>query len=40
VRASGPAFRDARLWQGVYLDLFVKAEAEMVPDATMISMRR
>ncbi|HNP74496.1 MAG TPA: nucleotidyltransferase domain-containing protein, partial [Kouleothrix sp.] len=37
VRPAGETLRDARLWNGVYLDLFVYPEAAIArPDASML----
>jgi len=39
VRPKGEAERDARLWQGVYLDIFVFPEAKLqAPDESLIYM--
>src|SRR5262249_35016839 len=40
VRESGEIFRDARLWHGVFLDVFVYPEDKILsPDESMIHMR-
>lgn len=40
VRESGPEIRDARLWQGVYLDIFVSPESALLePHPGMLDMR-
>ena len=40
IRASGEAIRDARLWHGAYLDLFIYPESKITAaDETMIHMR-
>jgi predicted nucleotidyltransferase len=40
IRASGDAIRDARFWNGAYLDLFIYPESKTAaPDEAMIHMR-
>jgi predicted nucleotidyltransferase len=40
IRETGPGFRDARLWQGVYLDLFIAPESDLAqPDESLLKLR-
>ncbi len=40
IRDAGPSLRDARLWQGVYLDIFVHSKSVIdQPPAEMLEMR-
>lgn len=40
VKESGDSVRDARLWNGVYLDIFIYPEARLLtPDASMVHIK-